>query len=287
MANIDIGIIGGSGFYEIEGFSQLEELVVDTPFGKPSDAYVIGELHGVRLAFLPRHGRGHLLLPSELNYRANIYGFKSLGVSNIVAITAVGSLQEHMPPMDMVIPDQLVDRTRRSQSTFFGDGIAAHVPFAEPFCPGLSKLLYETAASVVGGVHMGGTLVNIEGPAFSTKAESKLYQQWGCDIVGMTTFHEAKLAREAEICYAALAMVTDYDCWKEHSADEVTVETVVSNMKKNSSKAKTIITRVLPLITRNRSCGCTESLNGAIMTASESISPQTRKKLGLLIDGRV
>lgn len=287
MADIDVGIIGGSGFYEIEGFSQLEDLIVETPFGTPSDAYIIGDLDGVKVAFLPRHGRGHLLLPSELNYRANIYGFKFLGVSNIIAITAVGSLQEHMPPMDMVIPDQLLDRTRRSQSTFFGDGIAAHVPFAEPFCPTLSKLLYETAIPIVEGVHMGGTLVTIEGPSFSTKAESKLYQQWGCDIVGMTTYHEAKLAREAEICYVALAMVTDYDCWKEHSADEVTVETVVSNMKKNSSKAKTIITRVLPLITRNRSCMCTESLNGAIMTKPESISPETRKKLDLLIDGRV
>ena len=287
MADIDVGIIGGSGFYEIEGFSQLEDLVVETPFGTPSDAYIIGDLDGVKVAFLPRHGRGHLLLPSELNYRANIYGFKFLGVSNIIAITAVGSLQEHMPPMDMVIPDQLLDRTRRSQSTFFGDGIAAHVPFAEPFCPTLSKLLYETALPIVEGVHMGGTLVTIEGPSFSTKAESKLYQQWGCDIVGMTTYHEAKLAREAEICYAALAMVTDYDCWKVHSADEVTVETVVSNMKKNSSKAKTIISRVLPLITRNRSCMCTESLNGAIMTKPESISPETRKKLDLLIDGRV
>jgi 5'-methylthioadenosine phosphorylase len=285
--DIDIGIIGGSGFYEIEGFTQLDELVVDTPFGTPSDAYIVGELHGVRMAFLPRHGRGHLLLPSELNYKANIYGFKSLGISNIIAITAVGSLQEHMPPMDMVIPDQLIDRTRRNQSTFFGDGIVAHVPFAEPFCPSLSKLLYETAVQVVERVHMGGTLVTIEGPTFSTKAESKLFQKWGCDIVGMTTFHEARLAREAEICYAALAMVTDYDCWKEHSADEVTVETVVSNIKKNSSKAKKIITQVVPLIARNRSCLCTESLNGAIMTAAESISPETRKKLALLIKGRV
>ncbi len=287
MEDIDIGIIGGSGFYEIEGFSQVEELAVDTPFGKPSDAFIVGELHGVRVAFLPRHGRGHLLLPSELNYRANIYGFKSLGVSNIIAITAVGSLQKHMVPMDMVVPNQLLDRTRRSQSTFFGDGIVAHVPFADPFCPGLSKLLYKTAAQVVARVHMGGTLVTIEGPSFSTRAESKLFQKWGCDIIGMTTFHEAKLAREAEICYAALAMVTDYDCWKEHSADEVTVETVVSNMKKNSSKGKTIITGLLPHIARNRTCMCTNSLDGAIMTAAESISPKTRKKLGLLIKGRV
>lgn len=287
MTDIDIGIIGGSGFYEIEGFCHLEELVLDTPFGKPSDAYVVGDLNGIRVVFVPRHGRGHLLLPSELNHRANIYGFKSLGVSNIIAITAVGSLQEHMVPLDMVIPDQLIDRTRRRQSTFFGDGIAAHIPFAEPFCPDLSKLLYESVVPGVGKVHLGGTLVTIEGPAFSTKAESKLFQKWGCDIIGMTTFHEAKLAREAEICFAALAMVTDYDCWKEHSADEVTVETVVSNMKKNSSKARSIINKVLPLIARNRSCICTKSLKGAIMTTAESISPETRKRVGLLIDGRV
>jgi 5'-methylthioadenosine phosphorylase len=287
IKDIDIGIIGGSGFYEIDGFSQLEEHVLDTPFGNPSDAYLVGELHGVRVAVLPRHGRGHLMLPSELNYRANIYGFKSLGISNIIAITAVGSLQEHMPPMDMVIPDQLIDRTRRSQSTFFGNGIAAHVSFADPFCPDLSKLLYEAAAPIVKRVHMGGTLVTIEGPSFSTRAESKLFQRLGCDIIGMTTFHEAKLAREAEICYAALAMVTDYDCWKEQSKDEVTVETVVANMKKNSYKAKSIIANVLPLIAQNRTCMCTKSLNGAIMTTAELISPQTRKKLALLLAGRI
>ena len=286
MKDIDIGIIGGSGFYEIEGFSRLEELVVNTPFGKPSDVYIVGELHGIRVAFLARHGRGHMLLPSELNHRANIYGFKSLGVSNIIAITAVGSLQEHVAPLDMVIPDQLIDRTRRNQSTFFGDGIAAHVPFAEPFCPDLAKLLHETAGTVADRVHLGGTLVTIEGPAFSTRAESKLFRKWGCDIIGMTTFHEAKLAREAEICYAALAMVTDYDCWQEHSTDEVTVETVVANLKKNSAKAKAIIARVLPRIARNRLCMCTESLNGAIMTDAESIRPETRKKLALLLDGR-
>lgn len=287
MADIDIGIIGGSGFYEFEGFSQLEELALDTPFGKPSDTYIVGEVHGVRVAFLPRHGRGHILLPSEINHRANIYGFKAIGISNIIAITAVGSLQHHMAPLDMVIPDQLIDRTRRRQSTFFGKGIAAHVPFAEPFCPDLSKLLHETAVPIVNRVHLGGTLVTIEGPAFSTRGESKLFQQWGCDIIGMTTFHEAKLAREAEICYAALAMVTDYDCWKDDFADEVTVETVVSNMKKNSSKAKTIISQVLPLIAGNRSCKCTKSLDGAIMTSPESISEKTRKRLALLLNGRL
>lgn len=287
VTDIDIGIIGGSGFYETEGLLAVEEIDVKTPFGKPSDTYIIGTLKGVRVAFLPRHGRDHLLLPSEVNHRANIYGFKSLGVSNIIGITAVGSLQENVSPMDMVIPDQLLDRTRQSQSTFFGNGIAAHVPFAEPFCPTLSRLLHETAASVVKRVHMGGTLVTIEGPAFSTKAESRLFHGWGCDIVGMTTFHEAKLAREAEICYAALAMVTDYDCWKDNSVDEVTVETVVSYLKKNSSNAKAIIANILPLISGQRSCICAESLKGAIMTNPEKISKETREKLALLLEGRI
>lgn len=284
---IDIGIIGGSGIYEMEGFSQVEEMVVSTPFGEPSDAYIVGDLNGIRVAFLPRHGHGHVLLPSELNYRANIFGFKSLGISHIIAITAVGSLQEDRPPLDMVIPDQLIDRTRQRQSTFFGRGIAAHIPFSEPFCPVLSQLLYNTAESIVDRVHKGGTLVTIEGPAFSTKAESRLFQKWGCDIIGMTTFQEAKLSREAEICYAALAMVTDYDCWKEGSTDEVTVETVVANLKKNSSNAKAIITAVLPEISSRRSCLCADSLQGAIMTAPDSINPETGKKLALLIEDRV
>lgn len=284
---IDIGIIGGSGFYEIEGFSNVEELNVETPFGAPSDAFIVGELSGVRVAFLPRHGRGHLFLPSELNYRANIYAFKSLGVSHLLAITAVGSLQENRPPLDMVIPDQLLDRTRQRPSTFFGQGIVAHVPFAEPFCPDLSQLLYDTAKSVVERVHLGGTLVTIEGPMFSTKAESKLYQQWGCDIIGMTTYQEAKLAREAEMCYAALAMVTDFDCWKENSEHEVTVETVISNMKKNSSNAKSIITKLLPHISSERRCICENCLQGAIMTRPDLITPETRKKLAPLIAHRI
>lgn len=287
IPEVGIGIIGGSGIYEIEGVSQVEEMVVSTPFGEPSDAYIVGDLNGIRVAFLPRHGRGHILLPSELNYRANIFGFKSLGISHIIAITAVGSLQEDRPPLDMVIPDQLIDRTRQRQSTFFGRGIAAHIPFSEPFCPVLSQLLYNTAEFIVDRVHKGGTLVTIEGPAFSTRAESMLFQKWGCDIIGMTTFQEAKLSREAEICYAALAMVTDYDCWKEGSTDEVTVETVVANLKKNSSNAKAIITAVLPEISRQRSCLCADSLQGAIMTAPGSINRSTGKKLALLIEDRV
>ncbi len=286
-SEIDIGIIGGSGVYEIEGLSRVEKIAVSTPFGEPSGAYIVGDLNGVRVAFLPRHGRGHVLLPSELNYRANIFGFKSLGVSHIMAITAVGSLREDRPPLDMVIPDQLIDRTRQRKSTFFGQGIAAHISFSEPFCPALSQLLFNAAKAVVDRVHKGGTLVTIEGPAFSTKAESRLFQKWGCDIIGMTTFQEAKLSREAEICYAALAMVTDYDCWKEGSTDEVTVETVVANLKKNSSNAQAIITAVLPEISKQRSCLCANSLQGAIMTAPDSISQDTRERLALLIEDRI
>lgn len=286
--DLEIGIIGGSGVYQIEGFSQTEKLKISTPFGEPSDAYIIGELNGARVAFLPRHGTGHRLLPSELNYRANIYGFKSLGVKKIIAITAVGSLQENRPPLDLVIPDQLFDRTVSRQSTFFGDGIAAHIPFAMPFCPDLSEQLFQTAKTVADRVHKGGTLITIEGPAFSTKAESRLYQQWGCDIIGMTTYQEAKLSREAEICYAALAMVTDYDCWKDGVEDEVTVQTVVANMKKNSSNAQEILSKVLPeLNVVQRTCLCKNSLQGAIMTSPEAIPEQTREKLALLIEKRI
>lgn len=285
--NINIGIIGGSGFYQLEGFSLKEELSIPTPFGEPSDNFIIGELNGVELAFLPRHGRGHRLLPSELNYRANIFAFKLLGVSQLLAITAVGSLHEDMAPLDMVIPDQLVDRTSQRPSTFFGEGIAAHVPFAEPFCSALSKTLYLAARDITKRVHQGGTLVTIEGPMFSTKAESKLYQQWGCDIIGMTTCQEAKLAREAEICYAALAMVTDYDCWKENSEHEVAVETVLANMEKNSSAARAIISKTVANISSERNCFCKDSLIGAIMTIPELISAENREKLAPLISHRL
>ncbi len=285
--HIEVGIIGGSGVYQFEGFSQTEERNISTPFGDPSDSYILGELNGIRVAFLPRHGRGHRFLPSELNYRANIYGFKSLGVSNIIAVTAVGSLQEKKSPLDLVIPDQLIDRTVGRQSTFFGEGIAAHIPFAVPFCPDLSELLYQTAHSVVDRVHKGGTLITIEGPAFSTQAESRLYQQWGCDIIGMTTYQEAKLAREAEICYAALAMVTDYDCWKNDAEGDVTVETVVANMKKNSANAQEILRRIIPEILKQRSCMCKDSLQGAIMTSPDAIPQQTLDKLRLLVEKRL
>ncbi|WP_163338853.1 S-methyl-5'-thioadenosine phosphorylase [Desulfopila sp. IMCC35008] len=282
---IETGIIGGSGIYAIDGFQLLEEKSISTSFGEPSDSYIIGELGGIRVAFLPRHGRNHHLLPSEINYRANIYGFKVLGVTSIIGITAVGSLQDEFPPLHLVIPDQLIDRTVSRKPTFFGQGIAAHIPFAEPFCPLLSKQIYDAATPVTPEISKGGTLVTIDGPAFSTRAESNLYRQWGGDLIGMTTYQEAKLAREAEICYAALAMVTDYDCWKEESADEVTVTTVVSNMHKNSANAQAILTGLLPQISTVKTCHCNKSLQGAIMTNPESIPDETLEKLRLLIEG--
>ena len=282
MGDVKIGVIGGSGVYEIDSVRQVEEIRVSTPFGDPSDSYRIGYLEDTRVAFLPRHGRGHRLLPSELNYRANIFGFKKLGVTHLLGITAVGSLKEDIPPCDMVIPDQLFDRTRNRIGTFFGEGIAAHIPFAEPFCPDLSDLLYKSASSQTAAVHKGGTLVCIEGPAFSTRAESLLYKKWGIDIIGMTTLQEAKLAREAQICYAALAMVTDYDCWKEE-LEAVSVDTVVSNLNNNVSAAKAIIKSVVPQISGKRNCACPESLKGAIMTRMDSIDSSTREKLMPLI----
>ena len=282
ISDIKIGIIGGSGIYQMDGVTSIEEHEISTPFGNPSDTFMVGLLNGIKIAFLPRHGREHRLLPSELNYRANIFGFKQLGVTHLIAITAVGSLQENICPLDIVIPDQLVDRTYHRQSTFFGDGIVAHIPFAEPFCPDLSEILFNTASSTKAKVHKGGTLVSIEGPAFSTKAESKLYQAWGIDIIGMTTLQEAKLAREAEICYSAMAMVTDYDCWREET-ESVSVETVLSNFKQNISLGRKIISDIIPKITNQRTCICSNCLKGAIMTKKESMSNETRMKLLPLI----
>ena len=282
ISDIKIGIIGGSGIYQMDGVTSIEEHEISTPFGNPSDTFMVGLLNGIKIAFLPRHGREHRLLPSELNYRANIFGFKQLGVTHLIAITAVGSLQENICPLDIVIPDQLVDRTYHRQSTFFGDGIVAHIPFAEPFCPDLSEILFNTASSTKAKVHKGGTLVSIEGPAFSTKAESKLYQAWGIDIIGMTTIQEAKLSREAEICYSAMSMVTDYDCWREET-ESVSVETVLSNFRQNVSLGRKIISDIIPKITNKRTCICSNCLKGAIMTQKNSMNNETRKKLLPLI----
>jgi 5'-methylthioadenosine phosphorylase len=279
---IDVGIIGGSGLYDMEVLTDVTRVSVETPFGDPSDSYIIGTLEGRRVAFLPRHGRGHRISPSELNFRANIYGFKKLGVEQIISVTAVGSLKEHIRPLDIVVPDQFFDRTKIRAGTFFGEGLVAHVAFADPVCPRLADLVYQCAAQSAVSVHKGGTLLCIEGPAFSTRAESNVYRHWGMDIIGMTSLQEAKLAREAEICYTAMAMVTDFDCWHEEET-EVNVETVVQNLNKNISIAKQIIRIVVPKISKKRACRCATALKNAIMTNSEHIPPETRKKLDLLV----
>lgn len=280
---IQIGIIGGSGLYNMEGLSNVSTVTVDTPFGHPSDEYVIGSLGDVRVAFLPRHGQGHRLTPSEVNYRANIYGFKQLGASHIISVTAVGSLREDIQPLDIVIPDQFFDRTRGRKSTFFGDGLVAHIAFAQPICPELACLLHATAVATGVTTHKDGTLICMEGPAFSTRAESNLYRQWGMDIIGMTSLQEAKLSREAEMCYAALALVTDYDCWHEDES-EVNVETVLQNLNKNISHAKKILQTIVPKIAQKRDCLCATALENAIMTDPKAIPKKTREKLEILIN---
>jgi 5'-methylthioadenosine phosphorylase len=280
--NIRIGIIGGSGLYEMEELIDVEHVSMETPFGTPSDAYIIGTLEGVRVAFLSRHGKGHRLSPSELNFRANIYGFKKLGVEHLISVTAVGSLKENIRPLDIVIPDQFFDRTKARLSTFFGNGLVAHIAFADPVCPDLAQLIYKGGSQVGASIHQGRTLLCIEGPAFSTRAESNVYRQWGMDIIGMTSLQEAKLSREAEICYAAMAMVTDFDCWHAEES-EVNVETVVQNLKKNISLAKKIIRTVVPKISAERKCICAQALKNAIMTEAGAIPPETQKKLELLV----
>ncbi|MFQ5886426.1 MAG: S-methyl-5'-thioadenosine phosphorylase [Anaerolineae bacterium] len=282
MARARIGVIGGSGLYEMEGLTDVEEVEVKTPFGEPSDLIVIGTLEGRRVAFLPRHGRGHRIMPTELPSRANIYALKSLGVEHIVAVSACGSMKEEIHPLDMVIPDQIFDRTRGRVNTFFGGGIVAHISFDEPFCPHLSALLYQAARDTGAKVHKGGTFVVIEGPAFSTKAESRIYRGWGVDIIGMTVLPEAKLAREAEICYAVLANVTDYDVW--HVSEEpVSVEMLIDNLLKNAEMAKKIIKKVVPHIPEARTCPCATALQNAIITSKDRIPEKAKKDLGLLI----
>lgn len=280
--HIPIGIIGGSGLYEMENLRDVKQVSLDTPFGQPSDAYLLGELKGIRVVFLSRHGRGHRLNPLELNFRANIYGFKKLGVEHLISVTAVGSLKEHIRPLDIVVPDQFFDFTKQRASTFFGNGLVAHIAFADPVCPDLTQLIFHCAKKCGAAVHRGGTLLCIDGPAFSTRAESHVYRQWGMDIIGMTSLQEAKLAREAEICYAAMAMVTDFDCWHSEES-EVNVETVVQNLKKNISIAKRIIQMVVPDISKGRTCLCATALKNAIMTDPQVIPAETRKKLDLLV----
>ncbi len=283
MVKAEIGIMGGSGLYDMGGLKQIREVRVTTPFGRPSDAYVVGELEERRVAFLARHGRGHVLMPSEINFRANIYGMKKLGVGRIISVSAVGSLREDLRPLDMVLPSQFYDRTDGRASTFFGGGLVAHVSFADPVCPVVVDALAQ--ACVTTGVfhHQGGTYVCMEGPAFSTKAESNAYRAWGMDVVGMTNLQEAKLAREAEICYATLAMVTDYDCWHpEH--DAVTVNQVVEYLDRNVQSAQKIIRAAVMQLPKERTCKCGSALAHAILTDRKKISPTAKKKLALLVE---
>jgi len=282
VAEAKIGVIGGSGLYQIEGLSSIEEVRISTPFGEPSDAITIGSLEGMRVAFLPRHGKGHRISPTELPARANIYALKSLGVEWIISVSAVGSLKEEIHPLDLVIPDQLIDRTKNRVNTFFGGGLVAHVGFAEPFCPVLSHILCQTAKEAGAKVHNRGTYMVMEGPLFSTKAESFLYRSWGASVIGMTALPEAKLAREAEICYATLAYVTDYDCWHE-SHDSVTIEMVIANLLRSVEMAKKILKMVATQIPEKRECQCATALKDAIITSPERIPAHLKKKLALLI----
>ncbi len=279
---IQIGIIGGSGLYDMDALEDREERNVETPFGPPSGPYVTGTVRGRRVAFLARHGAGHRILPSELNFRANIFGFKTLGVEWLVSASAVGSLKEEYPPLDIVMPDQFFDRTKGRVSTFFGRGIAAHVPFAHPFCDALSRLGYDAAVAVGARVHRGGTYVCMEGPQFSTLAESKLYRSWGMDVIGMTNLQEAKLAREAEICYVTFALVTDYDCWHE-GHDQVSIDMVIANLVRNAEMAQRIIAETISRLPTPRTCGCPQALANAIITRPELVPASVKKELAPII----
>ncbi len=282
MAEAKIGVIGGSGLYQMAGLADVEEVRLETPFGNPSDKYVVGKLEGKPVAFLARHGVGHRILPSELNFRANIFGFKLLGVEHIISASAVGSLKEDIHPLDVVIPDQLIDRTRGRISTFFGNGIAAHVEFSHPFCARLSKLLYEATLDAGPRPHRGGTYVCIEGPQFSTLAESELYRSWGAHVIGMTNLQEAKLAREAEMSYATLALVTDYDCWHVSHAS-VTVEQIIANLTKNADAAHKIISRTVKALDLSVATPHAHSLKNAIITQPDHIPEKVKRDLAPII----
>jgi 5'-methylthioadenosine phosphorylase len=279
----EIGIIGGSGLYSMPGLGEVREVPQRTPFGEPSDNYVVGRLEGRQVAFLARHGRGHRLMPSELNFRANIYGFRQLGVERIVSLSAVGSLKEEHKPLDFVIPDQFFDRTRHRVDTFFGNGVVAHVSFADPICPELARVVKEACGKAKIAAKQGGTYLCMEGPQFSTKAESNIYRAWGMDVIGMTNLQEAKLAREAEICYVTVAMVTDYDCWHPHH-DSVTVDQIVSVLMKNAENACRVVRETVAAMPRSRSCKCGAALAHAIITERDKIPVETRQKLSLILD---
>jgi 5'-methylthioadenosine phosphorylase len=283
LPDAELGIIGGSGLYSMPGLTDTREVRLETPFGAPSDAYVLGTVAGRRVAFLARHGRGHRILPHEMNFRANIYGFKQLGVERILSVSAVGSLKEEHRPLEFIIPDQFVDRTKTRISTFFGEGIVGHIAFSDPVCPEVARV-FESSCRTAGVVgKLGATYLCIEGPQFSTKAESNLYRSWGMDIIGMTALQEAKLAREAEICYASLAMVTDYDCWHPDH-DAVTVEQVVAVLQKNAENACNVVRQAIAGMPRERRCHCGSALATAIMTDRAHIPAEARRRLGLLLD---
>jgi 5'-methylthioadenosine phosphorylase len=283
MAQASIGIIGGSGLYEMEGLRVIEEGKIATPFGEPSDAYVIGEIDGVKVAFLSRHGRGHRKMPSELNYRANIYGFKLLGVETILSASAVGSMKLEYNPTDIVFPHQFIDRTRHRSDTFFGNGVVGHVGFSDPICVATASIMSGAARNAGARVHDGGVYLCMEGPQFSTRAESNLYRSWGVDVIGMTNLQEAKLAREAEICYATMALVTDYDCWHE-SEEPVSVEQVLGYLRANAAIAQRILREsIAPAAARARTCACATALQFAVITSPDAISAETRRDLAPLI----
>jgi len=282
MPEAKVGVIGGSGLYNMEGLTKVEKVKISTPFGEPSDAIMLGNLEGVRVAFLPRHGKGHRISPSELPAKANIYALKSLGVERIISINAVGSLKEEIEPLDVVIPDQLIDCTKGRASTFFTGGIVGHISFSEPFCPVLSQISFEASTKVGVKVHKGGTYLVIEGPQLSTKAEAQLYRSWGADVIGMTALPEAKLAREAEICYVALALVTDYDCWHP-TYESVTTEMILTNLRKGVETVQRILKLLLPSIPQKRDCACASALKYAIVTGTKYIPKEKRKELELLI----
>ncbi len=277
-----IGVIGGSGLYAMEGLENIREVQIETPFGPPSDAYILGTVQGRELVFLPRHGRGHRIPPSSLNFRANIYGFKALGVEWVLSVSAVGSMREEIRPGDLVLPDQFLDRTRTRVATFFDQDVVAHVAFADPVCRVVVEAMQQAASHTAATVHGGGTYLCIEGPQFSTRAESNLYRQWGVDIIGMTNLPEARLAREADLCYATLALVTDYDCWHE-SAPDVDIGSILAILHRNVQLAQEIIGHTVPLLPGARSCPCSTALQYALITAPEMIPATAKERLGLLI----
>lgn len=282
MTEVKLAVIGGSGVYEMERLTNVEELALNTPFGSPSDTINVGTLAGTRIAFLPRHGRGHRLTPSEVPYRANIWALKSLGVERIISISACGSMKEKYEPRHVVIPDQIYDNTKSRDYSFFGDGLVAHIGIAEPFCPHLRQVLFQAVQAAGGTVHFGGTFITIEGPRFSTRGESEIYRSWGIDIIGMTAVPEAQLAREAEICYATMAHVTDYDVWHEEE-EAVNVQMLIDNLMANAALSKETIAQLVPLLGEERPCDCGQTLSAAIITQRDRIPAVKIEQLGPVV----